>query len=420
MDTCFRCGAIGREVKLLDAIYENELVKICERCSIVEDIPIIRKPSTSQLKEAERSQGVSERLKILAGMKEKEEKHESILDQIRKLDENLELEKPREKPFNLIDNFNWHVQRARRNKGLSQKQLGWALGESETAVKMVEKGELPEEPEKLIRKLEQFLQITLKEKTEEELEQERKKEEIAKEKFKVPRTEEPEFEEIPIKPIISEEDIEERDIMFEEKTREQDKESDQDDIEGEIEEKGKQSPTKVLSFKSEVMRDITISDLQKMREEKEKEEKLEELEKGRKRKLQEEGIVQELKNEEKRKQELREKVAEEMRDIALGKKENPETIEEKRKMLNKALKEVGKTKEEKEIEEKEHVPTISELVEIKKEMPEEKQEAEIKEQKPEQMDEKQTKKERDIPTISELAERKKEESIVGDDIEVIE
>lgn len=426
MDKCLRCEKSGREVKLLDAIYENDFVKICERCSFLEEIPIIRKPSTSQLKEAERGQSVSERLRRLSGMQEKKEGPKSILDQIRKLDENPELEKPEEKtPFNLIDNFNWHVQRARRNKGLSHKQLGWALGESETAVKMVESGDLPEGPEKLIRKLEQFLQIKLRERTEEELDEERRKLENKK-KFKIPTAEEPKFEDIPIEPIISEEDIERDDILFTEKNN-----SMENGLEVESTLKERRDPVKVLTFKPEVMKGITISDLQRLKEEKEKEERLEMVERDRKMKLAGEMTVGESIEKEKKKQELKERVAEEMKDIALGKVKN-ETIEEKRKMLNEAISKVGKTEEERKKEAK--VPTVYELMERRKDKVYEVKEkagvpsiSELAQKKQGDGLEKREGGEGDAkkfsaPTISELVDKKKqkEESILGDDIEIIE
>lgn len=403
METCFICERTEKEVKLLDAIYGADTVKICERCAIVEDIPILRKPSTSQLKEAERSQTVYQRLKKMAGKDEKGKRIESVLDKIRKLDEHPELEKPEEKPFNLISNFNWHVQRARRNKGLSQRQLAWALGESETAIKMVEKGELPEKPEKLICKLEQFFQIIVRERTEEEIETERKrKEEKEKQarKFKIPKAEAA-VEEIeavePIKPILEEEKLDELDIISEKPTEEA-------RIEETVEKqkKEKPSPVQVLSFKPEIMKEITIADLKEMKKEREREDRLTATEKERKKSLQAETLIQELKSNKDKKQAVRKKVAEEMKELALGKKEElehrkkAETIEEKKEILNKALKKVSKTEEE----EKDRVPTITELFEKKREKGKEK-------------------KAEEVPSISELAEKKKEESIIGDDIEII-
>jgi len=370
MEACFRCNRNGKKVRLLDAIYENGMVKVCERCAVTESIPIMRKPSTSQLKEAEKEYTVYQRLKKLAGMEEEKEQGEGVLAQLRRLDENPELEKPAEKkPFNLIDNFHWHVQRERRNKGLSQKQLGWALGESETAVKIIEKGELPEDPEKLIKKLEQFFQTKLRERTEEELEEERRKEE-EKEEFRIPTSEKLKVEKEsaepvePIESMIDEPEIEELDIISE-KTKEPEFEEEETETIRE-----KPSPAQVLSFKPEVMKEITVADLKEIKEEKEREDRLAAVEEERKKALQADDIVQGVKDEEKSKRELREKIAGEMKDIALG-REKPETVQEKREKLNNALEKTDKTKE-KEEKGKGHVPTISELIEKKKEKKQEK------------------------------------------------
>jgi len=350
METCFRCERGGREVRLLDAIYENEIVKVCENCSITESIPVLRKPTTSQLMESERSQGVSQRLRRLAGLTKKKEEHKTVLDQIREPEESSEEESER-KPFNLVENFHWEVQRARRNKGLSPRQLGWALGESETAIKMVEKAELPEEGEKLIRKLEQFFQIKLRERTEQELEEERRIEE-ERERFRIPRVEtelidvkKEEIEEAePIESIIEEPEVEM--LAGEPET----KVVDIEELE-EREKREKPSPSKVLSFRKEAMNGITISDLKEMKEERDREERLVTVEEERKRALQADSIVQDIKNEEKRKRELREKIASEMKGIAMAK-------------TGKLEKE---KKEEKEKQEREHIPTIAELMEKKKE-----------------------------------------------------
>ncbi len=364
MECCFRCEKNEKETRLLDAIYENDIVKICERCAVVEDIPIIRKPTTSQLREVERSQTVYQRLKRMSGEDEKKKKHESILDKIRKLDEHPELEKPEEKkPFNLIDNFHWYVARARRNRGLSQKQLAWALGESETAIKMIEKRELPEDPEKFIRKIEQFFQIKIRERSYEEVEVEKRRAE-EKRKFRLPTSEKLEeagqkIEAEPIKPIVQEPEVDELDII--------DVTSDRNVFEEIEETEKKSSPTQILTFKPEVMKNLTVADLKEMKEEREREERLLALEEERKKALQAESIVKELEAEERRKKELRERIAGEMKDIALG-KQKKESVREKREMLNSALGKMSEIGTEKK--EKEHVPTIWELAEKKKEKPE--------------------------------------------------
>ena len=67
MEECFNCGAKIDKVRLFDAISDEGVVKICEKCSKEEHIPIIRRPTTFQLKEAERKQSFYEKATISLG-----------------------------------------------------------------------------------------------------------------------------------------------------------------------------------------------------------------------------------------------------------------------------------------------------------------------------------------------------------------
>src|SRR3989338_869764 len=169
MERCARCRIREDEVKLFNAIYEGKMDFLCERCAIIENIPIIRKPDTSQLKESERGIGVYERLRKINGIK-LGKKPSSFFreDRLKELEKNPEKELPEKEKLNLIEHFHWEVMKARRRKGLSQKQLANAISESEIAIQMIEKAKLPENSESLIRKLEQFLRISLKKITETE------------------------------------------------------------------------------------------------------------------------------------------------------------------------------------------------------------------------------------------------------------
>ncbi len=179
-ERCFRCDKNQEEVKLLDAVYNNEVVKICEECSLTEDVPIIRKPSSSQLIESEKPYTVKQRLRRMAGFKE--EKQISVaekiarkmmgdvkIDDLRKpkdykavLDEKFLLAKKRNVPVNLIDNYNWAILRERKRRKIDRKQLAEAIGESEIAVKMIENKELPDDALRIIAKIEQYFSIKLR------------------------------------------------------------------------------------------------------------------------------------------------------------------------------------------------------------------------------------------------------------------
>ncbi len=163
MEFCARCTVSGDRVRLFDAIFEGRSEKICERCSIIENIPIIKKPTTNQLKESEKNVGVRPRMQRLAGIREFK-KVDSYFqgDKLKQLEQNPGLEMPEKEKLNLIDYFHWEIMRNRRRKGLSQKQLAETIYESEMAINMLERGKYPGNAEDIIRKLEQFFQINLR------------------------------------------------------------------------------------------------------------------------------------------------------------------------------------------------------------------------------------------------------------------
>ena len=163
MEKCVRCSVSGEEIRLFDAIYAGRIEKICERCSIIENIPLIKRPDASRLKESEKGVGVYDRMKRLSGIKEqKKEESFFIEDRLKQLEAMPELELPERNKLNLIEHFHWEIMRNRRRKGLSHEKLAENLGESSIAIAMLEKGKIPEGSENLIRKLEQFFQVRLR------------------------------------------------------------------------------------------------------------------------------------------------------------------------------------------------------------------------------------------------------------------
>jgi ribosome-binding protein aMBF1 (putative translation factor) len=157
-EECIRCGVTCEEVRLYDAIYEGSLNLICERCSIIENIPIIKKPNYNQLKELERRQGLSGSKTVSSPKKQAG----NIKEKLQELDSDPRLEMPENKKFNLVPNFHWEIMKGRRRKGYSQRQIADIIGEDELSVQMIEKGIIPESTIDLIIKLEQILQIKLR------------------------------------------------------------------------------------------------------------------------------------------------------------------------------------------------------------------------------------------------------------------
>jgi ribosome-binding protein aMBF1 (putative translation factor) len=159
---CFKCGKTSEEVKIFDGISINEAVRTCEKCALLDGVPLLKNPSTDQLKSSEKSDMVYKRLKKISGIRDESPK-KSIFEELKEIDQKsrVDFSKIEEKPSLYIENFHWIIQKQRRNKGLTTKQLAAQIGESEMALKLIERNNLPENSLPLIRKLEQFFQIKL-------------------------------------------------------------------------------------------------------------------------------------------------------------------------------------------------------------------------------------------------------------------
>lgn len=170
MEKCARCRINGEVVQLYDGVYEGRASLLCERCAIIENVPIIKQPTQSQLKESERGIGVYERMKRMAGMKEeKKEEHFARGDRLKELDRNPRLETAHKDQIKLIDHFHWEIMKNRRRKGLTQEQLAKKVGVSTISIEMLEKANIPENAEEIIRRLENFFLIRLRKVSEIEL-----------------------------------------------------------------------------------------------------------------------------------------------------------------------------------------------------------------------------------------------------------
>ena len=168
---CSVCGVSREKARLLDAISSEGIIKICEACSKEEDMPILRRPTTFQLKESEKELKIHDMLSSVRRQKkesfgEPEKKYEettkeTTLKEI--VDKNYEIVVSKEKKPrpDLVDNFHWILMRARRLKKLTQEQLAKEISESTAAIKMAEQGILPEDDYRLVNKLESFLGINL-------------------------------------------------------------------------------------------------------------------------------------------------------------------------------------------------------------------------------------------------------------------
>jgi len=176
METCVRCGKSDESVTLLDGIYGNEVVKICEPCSKIEGALIISKPTQDQLKATQRNKTVYERLKSSSGYRPPVRDQSTIntdyekmrvsssgktMDSLRR---NLAKDqvKTSASQLGLVNNYHWVLMTARRKSGLTPRQLGERIGESELTIKMVERSEMPDNASSVISKIESYLGIRLR------------------------------------------------------------------------------------------------------------------------------------------------------------------------------------------------------------------------------------------------------------------
>ncbi len=191
---CFSCKRSSQEVKILDAVKEARPVKICESCTKMEDVIVIRKPTSRQLSDPNKPMSVYNRLRRLAGLDEEDNKQTSFVSQVQRTQAQAQsssyphnvpslssissargagdlsdysIKKRREiieklgKPVNLVEHANWIVQQERRSRRLTFKQLAQELGESETVLKMFEEGKVPDDGRRIAEKLEQFFHVRL-------------------------------------------------------------------------------------------------------------------------------------------------------------------------------------------------------------------------------------------------------------------
>ncbi len=160
MNECCRCGVSGEKSRLFDAICDSGVVKVCKNCSS-EDFLMIQRPTTFQLKDAEKKESYLKPEPKKVPLRTTNKEDISLRDIV---DQNLEIKHegdPKPRP-DLIDNFHWTITRIRRARHISREQFARDLGESETLIKMVEKGILPEDDNRVINKIETYLSIKLR------------------------------------------------------------------------------------------------------------------------------------------------------------------------------------------------------------------------------------------------------------------
>ncbi len=173
MIECIKCGLEDDRVLLFDVISKNGIVKICRKCNVEEDFPLIKQVVRKPL--IENKKGVYERLSGYAGIDAEKHKKNFVFDEkedlLKKQETNLKdlidenfvkkIPEKKEEPKNLIHNFHWIIMRARRAKKMTQSQFALEILEPEEAIRVIEQGIVPEDSAKLILKIENYLRIKI-------------------------------------------------------------------------------------------------------------------------------------------------------------------------------------------------------------------------------------------------------------------
>ena len=158
-----KCSICKTEEELVDAIGKEEIVSICRSCAEKNNLPIVQKPTLEQINRSARFRPISERFPTATPIAKNVSIKPKETSASKREIEKMVIQNTSKKDYaELIDNFHWHIQQARRFKKLSQKQLSELIGEPEVLISMAEEAKLPEDYDKLINKLEQFLQIPLR------------------------------------------------------------------------------------------------------------------------------------------------------------------------------------------------------------------------------------------------------------------
>lgn len=157
---CAVCKRTSEEVQLFEGIMETEMVNICEYCAEDQSVPIIKKPSESQLSKADERYSVRERMERMSGMRERTEISK---DQMITQGNLARLKAPPKKQHNedVLDNYYWTLSIARRRSKLSVNQLADKMQTTPEVIKGIEKGRIPEDFKEIFLKLEAFFGIKL-------------------------------------------------------------------------------------------------------------------------------------------------------------------------------------------------------------------------------------------------------------------
>ncbi|MGC9309217.1 MAG: helix-turn-helix domain-containing protein [Candidatus Nanoarchaeia archaeon] len=155
---CEICGKSDDEANLKEGISQNRIITVCDKCAELENIPLIEKPSSYQLEQADRQATVRERMEKLSGMDTPVSKDQEVAS---KHLAKLRIPPKKQNHPDLLENYDWKLKMARRKQKLSCKQLAEQTGISQETIQQIERGILPDNFHDIMKTLEGKLNIQL-------------------------------------------------------------------------------------------------------------------------------------------------------------------------------------------------------------------------------------------------------------------
>jgi ribosome-binding protein aMBF1 (putative translation factor) len=164
-----KCEICNKDFNNLgSAIYKNKVIKICESCSRIENLPKVNKPTQDQLDKANQRYSVHDRMMKMSGLdKLNPVSHDHEIAQ-RHL---AKIKIPEKKQFSdiLVPNYDWNIMMARRRRKMTINQLSEITRIPIADLNNMEKGILPKNYDNIARVLENVLNLPLLKETEERM-----------------------------------------------------------------------------------------------------------------------------------------------------------------------------------------------------------------------------------------------------------
>ena len=148
MARCIICKKESDEIELFKGIQPDGMVMVCKNCAEEERIPIVKKPSESQLDKASERYTVRERMERMSGMRDTTEISDDQMITQGNLAK-LRMPTPKQQHEDILDNYYWTLNIARRRKKLTLTQLAEKIQTTPQLIQEIEKGKLPENFEEL-------------------------------------------------------------------------------------------------------------------------------------------------------------------------------------------------------------------------------------------------------------------------------